>query len=226
MLMLTTGGATSSFFGLIFFVGISVIMALGIWSFILHIIALSKLQGITRLTSFGIIVAVGIIIYVIILAFSVTLGGLFSLGLFSPGTSSFVATICIPSTGYTCSTPIYSHATGQLTVTIGQNTGTSWESWGVAYAPTGTGTASNGSPDVEYYAMNGSLGSGMEKTVTLPVSASVPVGSVASGRIWVCYYTSTSAGVVGGMGGCTPANGAGQSAVYYAQLATLTTRAT
>ena len=61
-----------------------------------------------------------------ILIIAVVLGALFSLGVFSG--SNILGTACIAGSGYLCQTPVYGHSTGNIIVTVGQNTGTSWTS--------------------------------------------------------------------------------------------------
>ena len=204
-------------------IGFLIFAILGVWSFIIEIIGIAKMQKVSRLAAFAIIIGAGIIVGIVADFFVFGLGALFSLGAFS--NHVLVGSTCVPSQGFYCSYPAYSHTTGQLTVTVGQSTGTNWEAWGIAFAPAGSNIATSGSPDVQYYAMNGSLDSGARETVALPAGANVQVGSSISGTIWTCYYTTTGAGVVGGMGSCTPANGSGQSSAYYVQIATVNAEA-
>jgi hypothetical protein len=161
------------------------------------------------------------VVIVLVVVLGIIAYGLFSLGAFSSISSNHDA--CIPVSGFLCSNVAYL-ATGDITATIGQDAGTNWTGWGVAYAPVGANITSNGSPSVKYYAMNGSLASGQTKTITLPVGTGVAAGAVRSVDIWVCYYTTTGAGVVGGTGSCTQAGGAGSSAVTYTKIATLTAK--
>src|SRR5271156_5026084 len=59
-----------------------------------------------------------------ILIIAVVLGALFSLGVFN---GNSLGTACVAASGYYCQTPIYSHTTGNIIVTVGQSTGTNWQ---------------------------------------------------------------------------------------------------
>ncbi len=162
-----------------------------------------------------------------ILIIAEVLGALFSLGVFSG--NSILGTACIAASGYLCQTPIYSHAGGNILVTLGQNTGTSWASANFMFVPQGqaTQTAAGflGLPVTVTplsFSATPSLGntayglvafvSGQSTGITLPVNAvsgvGVAVGTPATGAIWVQFTTSTSA-----------------TTFQYAQIATLNVKA-
>lgn len=157
-----------------------------------------------------------------ILIISVVLGALFSIGVFS-GTS-LLGTSCISSPGFYCTSMSYSHTTGNLIVTLGQNTGTSWAQVAFAYAPQGTaaGTgATAGVPNTILFGSIGAMSSGYSTSINLPVSAvNTIVGTSTSGSIWACYVL-TGTITTAGTGACNSA-----STVYYVQMATLTAKAT
>jgi hypothetical protein len=143
---------------------------------------------------------------------------------------AFCGTGCIASSGFYCSGLSYSHATGNLTMTLGQATGQSWQAWGVAYVPQGT-SLSEGIPDVTFIPVNdadGALPSGATRVVSLPASApDTPVGRAISGAIWACYVVQSpdNSGAMmrgnGPGGGCTSSEGTPE----YVMIATLTSKA-
>jgi hypothetical protein len=165
-----------------------------------------------------------------ILIIAVVLGALFSLGVFTaPGVQG-----CVAGPGFYCQTPSYSHATGAITLTIGQSTGTSWTSANIVFVPQGTASVSgvpitvfaqnvvyNGNFYYEGYSGNGITTSGQSQVIVLPVNGitsgannvatnlatPIAVGSTESGTIWAQYTT------------------AGVSGLQYAQMAAITIKA-
>lgn len=75
-----------------------------------------------------------------ILVIAIVMVALFGLGILGGGGSS-LATTCLANSGFSCSTPIFSASTGNLVVTVGQATGTSWTAANIVFVPTGTSTA-------------------------------------------------------------------------------------
>ncbi len=205
--------------------GTLILAILGIWSLIIEIIAIAKMHGTSRLAAFVIIIGSAVLIGIVADVLAFGLVALFGIGAFGKSILTSLASTCVAKAGYYCSNMLYSNSTGQLTVTIGQSTGANWTGWGVAYAANGTSLASNGAPNIKFYAMTGSLATGGKETVTFPASGSVPVGSALAGNIWVCYYTTTGTGVVGGKGSCTQSGGTGTSATIYSQIAAFTAKA-
>jgi len=142
-----------------------------------------------------------------ILIIAVVLGALFSLGVFS--SSNLLGTACIASSGYLCSNPSYGHGTlgtypaGNIVVTVGQNTGTSWTTANFVFVPDGTSLTSSGVPNIAFtaypantqYATAGLI-SGQQVTIDLPVSgltaaSTISVGTPTTGSVWA-YYTTSS----------------------------------
>jgi hypothetical protein len=164
-----------------------------------------------------------------ILIIAVVLGALFSLGVFSG--SSLIGNACIAGPGFLCQSMIVSHTTGQLSVQIGQSTGSSWGSSLIVFAVQGSALGTNGFPIVystgNYYA-SGALVSGQTATATFSnaMTAGSAVGATLAGAIWACYtasgYTGTVSYVTGATGGCTQQ----ANTIYYTQIATLTAKAT
>jgi hypothetical protein len=146
-----------------------------------------------------------------ILIIAVVLGALFSLGVFS--SSNLLGTACIASSGYLCSNPSYGHGTlgttpwpaGNIIVTVGQNTGTSWATANFVFVPDGTALTASGVPNINFngvaptpantmYSATGLI-SGEQVTISLPVNtlasgSTVSVGTPATGSIWALYTTS------------------------------------
>ncbi|MGI0100829.1 MAG: hypothetical protein ACREBH_03905 [Candidatus Micrarchaeaceae archaeon] len=145
-----------------------------------------------------------------ILIIAVVLGALFSLGVFSG--NSLLGNACVASSGFLCQNPIYSHATSNIVVSLGQNTGTTWDTAFFVFVPQGTPVSSGipqlaGNVPIDWSSVNGppvygitqGLVSGQTQTVTLPVNSlgigygnTITVGTSATGAIWAEYTTSVS----------------------------------
>jgi hypothetical protein len=159
-----------------------------------------------------------------ILIIAIVLEALFSFaGVFS-GTS-VIGTSCVASQGSLCNNLTFTHGTGDLAVTIGQNTGVNWANSIIIFATQGSPMLADG-PLVNADDANtviGQLASGQTTSVMwFGVQASPSIGTVLAGSIWACY--TSSAGVLT----YAPTTGtcAGTGTVYYTQLATLTAKAT
>jgi hypothetical protein len=158
-----------------------------------------------------------------ILIIAVVLGVLFSMGVFSG--NNILGTACIARAGFLCQAPTYGHATGNIVVTVGQNTGTTWSSANFMFVTQST-PLSGGLPVTltpaaftanagnTMWTANG-LNSGETISVTLPVNGvsgtTINVGTAATGAIWVQYTIST------GLASSTP--------TQYAQLASINVKA-
>jgi hypothetical protein len=153
-----------------------------------------------------------------ILIIAVVLGALFSLGVFNG--NSILGTSCVAATGYLCQSPLYSHTTGFISVTLGQTTGTSWASTNIMFVPSGQ-AVSGGLPVTLTSAaftaglgnvMTSGLSSGQSVALLIPdnIIALPTVGTPATGTLWVQYVQSSCAA-------CT---------FQYAQIATLNVKAT
>ena len=163
-----------------------------------------------------------------ILIIAVVLGALFSLGVFNG--NNVLGTACVARSEYLCQTPVYSHTTGNIMVTVGQNTGTGWTSANFIFVQQGQAT-SGGVPVTMTAAgitnlgvVFGAMGAGQSASISLPVNnvatsaancataglGGCPnVGAAATGAIWVQY---TIPSVTGGQ--------------QYAQIASINIRAT
>lgn len=105
---------------------------------------------------------------------------------------------CVATSGYLCQNATYLHNNGNLTISVGQNTGYSWSSVNFAFIPQGT-AIKNGLPVISFnstavntfYSSTG-LNSDQVVTVYLPISGEVSIGTPATGTIWVQYVTNTS----------------------------------
>jgi len=141
-----------------------------------------------------------------ILIIAVVLGALFSLGVFSG--NALLGNACVAQSGFLCQNPVYSHTSGNIIVTLGQNTGTNWAGANFVFAPQGTPTVAgipgtsvsfNSFPANMIYSTN-AITSGQTLGIWLPVNGisgiPVPVGTTATGTIWAVYYTSTGPGAV------------------------------
>ena len=107
-----------------------------------------------------------------ILIIAVVLGALFSLGVFS--STSLLGTSCIATPGYLCQSPLLSHSTGGLTITFGQNTGSTIYNVSIACAATSASTTG------------------------LPYYVGTPSGNVMSAGNSVGFSVFTSGGVATG----------------------------
>jgi len=145
-----------------------------------------------------------------ILIIAIVLAALFSLGIFS--SSSFTGTTCIASSGFICASPVWT--SGNLYVTLGQSTGTSWTGVTFFVVPAGAPTPSSVSKVNSYLSSNtyiagtsntiaagGSMSSGQTAAYTFPLSYNptvfpTAVGSSASGTMWVEYTTPSASGLL------------------------------
>jgi hypothetical protein len=150
------------------------------------------------------LVLAGIVLLVIIALFLFGLGGF--------GGSEYQASGfgCKPDPNFSCHAPIYSHYSGNITVTISQSSGTKWTTANFVFVAQGI-TSSNGIPSISFTSnpantLYGKTGSGLLSqqsiSITLPVSGPVQVGTRATGTIWAAYTTTGTQ-------------------TYYAQIATI-----
>ncbi len=127
-----------------------------------------------------------------ILIIAIVLAALFSLGVFGGGLG--LPNACVAQSGFSCSSPVYGHATGNILVTIGQNTGSNWQAAAnVIFANTTTlSTITGGTwPTVPgSNTVTGTWYSGSVQSVNIPVSStSTAIGAGVSGQIWARYQT-------------------------------------
>ena len=126
-----------------------------------------------------------------ILIIAVVLGALFSLGVFS--SSSLLGTSCVAISGYYCSTPVLNHANGNLLVTIGQATGTTYSSVTAYAVRSGTAFSTSDPSNVV-----GSLTSGQTTPVTFALnggSANYTIGTSFTGYVYIVYSLPSSSGL-------------------------------
>ncbi len=136
-----------------------------------------------------------------ILIIAVTLSVLFSLGVFN--SNSINANACVATPGYLCKGAVYSHSTGNVIVTLGQDTGNDWLSANFVFVPAGTPFAKglpvisfNAFPANTVLATQGLLSGSGEATLYLPVTGPENVGTPISGSIYVYYtYNIQSGGI-------------------------------
>lgn len=133
-----------------------------------------------------------------LLIISIVVVALVSIGVFN---GNPLGTTCIASPGFTCQVSSYSQLTGNLVVTIGQDSGTAWSSANVVFVNASqegtvqssglsTGQLTPGTSNT----LPSGLASGVTTTLTLPATPPTRVGSGLSGYIWVSYATSASGG--------------------------------
>ena len=131
-----------------------------------------------------------------ILIIAVVLGALFSLGVFNG--AALLGTSCVASSGYTCQSPVYLHATGNLIITFGQNTGATWTAVNAYFVNQTTvatmqagGVTALALPSNQVVTGTATFVSGETKQINLPVSpSSTTIGTAVSGYIWVIYTQS------------------------------------
>jgi len=162
-----------------------------------------------------------------ILIIAVILSVLFSLGLFNG--NNLVTNACQAAPGYLCQNAVYFHgqigqgAAGNILVTVGQSTGSTWTGANFVFVPQGTSFVA-GVPAISFASSpantvqsNQQMQSGSFATLYLPVnglaSTTVNIGSPILGSIWAQYaYVYSSGGIQ-------------QTGTAYAQLATINIRA-
>ena len=158
-----------------------------------------------------------------ILIIAVVMVALFSLGILG---GSPLGTTCLPQSGFECTNPVFSHANGELSATLGQNSGTNWVTSNIVFVPQGVPTSNI---DPNYFVGNsisvGAVNNGQVISVTdLPIvtwspcngcSATAPVtlstapavGYTQAGTIWAMYTVP------------------GSPTEYFAEVATVTLKA-
>ena len=159
-----------------------------IWGFVVLIISMARQQKISGARAFGGMllsaVIVSIIAFVITLAVTLTF---VSAGLLAP--HSNLGTYCVANQGYLCSTPVYSN--GNLSVTLGQDTGASWASASFAFVPTGYSVNTS-----TFYIVPGGMQSGTAQAMGLPIpSSAIPSHGNIIGTIYARYTLTTSQAV-------------------------------
>lgn len=124
---------------------------------------------------------------------------LYFLGYFGSNAGARPATACITPPGFLCQSPVYSNSTGNIVVTLGQDTGTSWLTSNFVFVPQGAVSSQRNSS--MYFTLNqanitygGKAGNGLTTgqyvKIILPVSGAVKISTPATGTIWVQYTTS------------------------------------
>ncbi len=119
------------------------------------------------------------------------------------GQNNLLGSQCIASSGYLCQDSVYPHTSSSILITVGQDTGTNWATANFVFVPQGTQTndgipliSFNSYPANTFYSIKGIVsGSNGITQIWLQingVTAPVPVGTVATGSIWVEYTTNSS----------------------------------
>ncbi|MDE1860498.1 MAG: hypothetical protein KGH72_02155 [Candidatus Micrarchaeota archaeon] len=156
-----------------------------------------------------------------ILVIAVVMVALFSLGILGGGTP--FGTTCLAQSGYVCSQPVFSSVTGNLLVTVGQASGNNWATANVVFVPAGTATTGILTPayftaantGIVFNSIVGGLSAEQQTQVTVPINGVVTnkpfyaIGSTVQGTLWAEYTIA----------------GPTSSANYFAQLATVTLKA-
>lgn len=113
-------------------------------------------------------------------------------GIDMTGNGRMPSNACVAGSGYLCSGPSYSHATGNITLTLTQDTGANWTSATILFVPQGT-NLSNGVPVISWVngnTISGGLKNGTTTLVTLPASGPVEIGTQINGSVWAQYTTN------------------------------------
>lgn len=167
-------------------IGWFLVVLFGIWGFIVQVFGLSKLQNISGFGSFIITIITYIIIAVIAsILFFLFVSNISSLlSLYSTGNGS-----CSEYSNIICQNVTYSSATGNVSVTIGQNENITWTSVKVAFVANASDTIPPGTPEIP---IPGGLKSGATVSLELPATGQVKIGTPISGSIDVNYTTSNN----------------------------------
>jgi len=144
-----------------------------------------------------------------------------------PGYDCYSVKCNIVNSSFTCANASYGYEASknisELSLSVGQNTGTGWSGFGVAWVPTGT-AMSGGVPQATFYVADNStsnvgtsLQSGQSTFVQLGESALGAKGAaeLGSGTIWVCYINS---GTLYVGSGCLTSN---HQPAQYAEVASI-----
>ena len=117
---------------------------------------------------------------------------------------------CTAARYFICTNATYSNSASNvsyISAGVGQETGQSWSSFGVGFAPQGT-ALSGGVPHIMFYTPNDSannvgpsLASGSSVGVRIPVNG---MAASTTGTIWACYVNS---GILYIGNGCTTSGG-------------------
>jgi len=129
-----------------------------------------------------------------ILIVAVVLGALFELGVFS--SASLLGTSCVASSGFLCSNPVLSGSS--LTLTLGQYTGTNWNTATFCIVPSGFAPPNSmGCPSGYPQYSAGAFLNGQSGTYTFSSTPSYsfpPFGNTFSGTVWAVYTVQSYSG--------------------------------
>ena len=145
--------------------------------------------------------AIAVVVVAVVLVAFYALSGSASV---NPGYNGTKPGTCTGTSTSTCTGPSYNHSNGNLSIQLMQSSGSNWTSASLVFVPAGT-AFSGGTPEVSWSnsaSVSGGLLTGVSRSVKVPVSGPVSIGSHVSGTVWA-QYQITSGGTV-----------------YYAQLAT------
>lgn len=129
------------------------------------------------------------------------------------------------NSSFSCTNATYGFSPSQnqseMSLSIGQNTGTDWSGFGIAYVPQGT-AITNGQPTATFYVADNStsnvgtsLANGQSTFVQLDNDAMGGTPALRNGTIWVCYINS---GILYVGNGCLTSS---HLPAFYAQVATV-----
>lgn len=136
--------------------------------------------------------AIAVIVIVIIILYSISTYGYYS-------TPPPIGTACVPQSGFLCKYSILNNITGDLTLTLGQNTGKNWNNVYLIFVPYNTQVNSSGVPQVSFVMPNTTylasmISSRAIATINLIVAKpnSLTMGQGVTGTIWAKYMVNGS----------------------------------
>jgi hypothetical protein len=131
-----------------------------------------------------------------ILIVAVVLGALFELGVFS--SASLIGTSCVAASGFLCSKPVLSGSS--LTLTLGQYTGTNWNTATFCIVPSGFAPPNSmGCPSSYPQYSAGAFLNGQSGTYifsSTPSYSFPPFGNTFSGTVWAVYTVQSYSGTL------------------------------
>jgi len=128
-----------------------------------------------------------------ILVVAVVLSVLFTLGVFNG--NNVAPNACLASPGYLCKSAAYDHTTGNVIVTLGQDSGNNWLTANIVFVSQST-PFKNGIPAISFTGFpantilsgsGGLLNGEGQAYLYLPASGAVPVGTQISGTVYAQY---------------------------------------
>jgi len=163
-------------------IGYIVLVAASVWSFIVLIIAMARLQQVSGWRAFGGILIASIVIAIIAVVIEFTLFAIAFTSLYNTGVG-YASSYCIPNSGFACANETF--ANGVLKADIAQATGTNMMKASIFFVPSGTNLSAS---DPSYYLGN------FRNTGFAPITISGirETNNNVSGNLTLEYYTSVS----------------------------------